>query len=95
MIVEQKITATVKIYYDFQEFMECKENKIREYMARHGWKEIGGFCANELYKGVEIESCDVFQKVFHNLDEMKCELQEIEILFNRDGDREAVALNET
>ena len=88
MIVEQKITVTVKVYYNFQEFMDREENRVRAYMGMHGWKETSGFCANELYKGVEIESCDVLQKVFHNLEEMKCELQEIEILFNRDGDGE-------
>ena len=88
MIVEQKITVTVKVYYNFQEFMDREENRVRAYMGMHGWKETSGFCANELYKGVEIESCDAFQKVFHNLEEMKCELQEIEILFNRDGDGE-------
>lgn len=88
MIVEQKITVTVKVYYNFQEFMDREENRVRAYMGMHGWKETSGFCANKLYKGVEIKSCDVFQKVFHNLEEMKCELQEIEILFNRDGDGE-------
>lgn len=82
MIVERKITATIKIYYDFQEFMDRKKNKVRAYMTRHGWKEIGGFCVSEQYKGVEIESCDFFKKWFQDLEEMKCELQEIEILFN-------------
>ena len=86
MILTRDFSADIRIFYDFDDMFNSRRSYAPvAYLEKHGWKELGGFCGKDDYMGYEVEGCHHYVKAFTDIDQMKSELEDIELAFHDPG----------